>query len=160
MEELKKTVCSLVYIKKKDRLLLARKKRGFGVGRFNGVGGKMKEGETITQTMLRETMEEVGIVPLDYSQVAVLIFDEYVKDNRELVEVDVFMAESYTGEVTESEEMQPQWFDINDLPYDDMFPDDRFFLPQLLAGKKVKGFFKYDKDFNMLGHEIEIVDKL
>lgn len=40
----KVTLCILF---DKDRVLLAMKKRGFGVGKWNGAGGKLKDGETI-----------------------------------------------------------------------------------------------------------------
>jgi hypothetical protein len=34
-------------IHQKDRILLGYKKRGFGMGKFNGFGGKVEKGETI-----------------------------------------------------------------------------------------------------------------
>lgn len=160
MVKLNKSVCSLLYIKMENKLLLARKKRGFGYGMFNGVGGKMQAGENITQTMLRETMEEIGVVPTGYELVSVLKFDEYVKGVRELVEVDVFLADGYDGTIAESEEMDPQWFELDNLPYDNMFPDSKYFLPDVLEGKKVKGFFKYDEEFNILENRLEVVKKL
>ncbi len=40
-----KKVLTLVYILKDDQILLGMKKRGFGVGKWNGFGGKVKLGE-------------------------------------------------------------------------------------------------------------------
>src|SRR3989344_2677464 len=51
------TLCLLV---KEDKILLAMKKRGFGAGKLNGVGGKVKNGETIEIAAIRETGEEKG----------------------------------------------------------------------------------------------------
>jgi 8-oxo-dGTP pyrophosphatase MutT (NUDIX family) len=49
----------LFLVKKQDNkitdVLLAMKKRGFGAGRWNGVGGKLGEGETIEQAVIRES---------------------------------------------------------------------------------------------------------
>ena len=45
-----------------SKILLTMKKRGFGVGFWNGFGGKVKEGETIEAVAIRETEEESGIV--------------------------------------------------------------------------------------------------
>ena len=59
---------TLLLVIKDGKILLAQKKRGFGEGKFNGVGGKAEEGETIEQTMLRETKEEIGIVPTIYKK--------------------------------------------------------------------------------------------
>ena len=40
-----------------DEILLALKKRGHGEGKYNGVGGKIKENETPEAAMIRETQE-------------------------------------------------------------------------------------------------------
>ena len=52
------TLCFLV---KEGEVLLAMKKRGFGVGKWNGVGGKVKEGEDVFLSAVREIKEEIGV---------------------------------------------------------------------------------------------------
>lgn len=44
-----------------ERVLLAMKKRGFGQGKWNGVGGKPNEGEKIEVAADREILEEIGV---------------------------------------------------------------------------------------------------
>ena len=44
---------SLLFLRREDEILLAMKKRGFGKGRWNGVGGKVEVGESIEQAMIR-----------------------------------------------------------------------------------------------------------
>ena len=48
------TLCLVV---KENTILLGMKKRGFGVGRWNGFGGKLHEGESIEDAAKRETLE-------------------------------------------------------------------------------------------------------
>ena len=48
------TLCPLI---KDDQILLAMKKRGFGVGKWNGVGGKVEKGEEIIDAAIREIKE-------------------------------------------------------------------------------------------------------
>ena len=43
---MKKCLTTLLYLVENDNVLLALKKRGFGNGRYNGVGGKVENGET------------------------------------------------------------------------------------------------------------------
>ena len=52
---------TLCFLQKDNKLLLGMKKRGFGQGKYNGFGGKLQEGETIIQGVLRELKEECGI---------------------------------------------------------------------------------------------------
>ena len=52
---------TLIILKKDDEILLGLKKRGFGKGRLNGVGGKLEPGETIEEAAIRETEEEIGV---------------------------------------------------------------------------------------------------
>ena len=39
--------------------------------------------------------------------------------------------------------MKPQWFNHNDIPYDQMWTDDILWYPLLLSGKKFNAFFKF-----------------
>ena len=62
--------------KEREMVLLAMKKRGFGVGKWNGVGGKVERGEAIGDAVLREANEEIGVtvVPHDLMPVATIKF--------------------------------------------------------------------------------------
>ena len=53
------TLCFL--LNDRGEVLLAMKKRGFGTGKWNGVGGKVQEGEDIAAAALREIKEEIGV---------------------------------------------------------------------------------------------------
>ncbi|BDZ50099.1 hypothetical protein GCM10025867_23400 [Frondihabitans sucicola] len=44
------------------QVLLGRKKRGLGTGRFVGLGGKFEDGESEREAVLREIEEESGLV--------------------------------------------------------------------------------------------------
>ena len=151
---------TLLLIIKDDRILLARKKRGFGEGKLNGVGGKQEIGETIEDTMIRETQEEIGVVPKDFFKMAIIDFDEYVKGKRTNVSMHIFLAKDFDGEISESDEMNPEWHDLKNIPFNQMFADDNFWLPEILKGNKVIGNFVYDEDFNILSKDLKIVETL
>ncbi len=134
---------TLCMIHKDSKILLAMKKRGFGAGRWNGYGGKLAEGETLEQAALREIQEESGITSAELEKKGIITF-EFENDPVSL-EVHIFDVTSYEGEPVETEEMKPQWFDIDKIPYEQMWSDDPHWLPLLLEGKKFRGKFLFDR---------------
>ena len=146
---------TLSLLKKDNNILLAMKKRGFGIGKYNGVGGKIKQGETPEEAMIRETAEEINVTPIKYEKVGFIEFDEYYKGKKENVGFHLFFVTEWKGEPTESEEMNPKWFNIKDIPYDKMLPDDKHWLPLVLEGKRIKAYFDFDEDWNLISKKIE-----
>ncbi len=72
MKKLKKKVTTLCMVYKHPRVLLGMKKRGFGVGRWNGFGRKVNPDETLGENVVRELKEECGIIAKDIRKKAVL----------------------------------------------------------------------------------------
>lgn len=138
-----KKVLTLAMVMKDGRVLLGMKKRGFGEGRWNGFGGKVEEGESIEAAARREIEEEVGITAMAMKEVGVINFS-FAEDDKEL-EVHIFVVTDYEGEPQETEEMRPEWFVPAAIPYTDMWPDDEYWLPLLLSGKKFQGSFHFDR---------------
>ena len=145
------TLC-LVY--KHPNMLLGMKKRGFGESRWNGYGGKVEAGETLEESMIREMQEECGITPKKFEKRAVMYF-EFKNDPEEIIEVDLFAIEEYEGEPIETEEMKPGWFDVDNLPWKEMWPDDFHWYPLFLSGKKFEGNFLFDGHDTIIRHELQ-----
>lgn len=138
------TLCYFVD-KKASKVLLAMKKRGFGQGKLNGAGGKLKPGETTEDAMIRESTEEVGARPKNYYKAAVLRFyfggSNPKSENNQ--RVHVYIADEWDGEISESEEMKPEWFRMDSIPLDMMWDDDKYWLPHVLNGKFVDAHFLF-----------------
>lgn len=159
-----KKILTLVLVDSGEAVLLGMKKRGFGEGRWNGFGGKVEEGETVVAAAYRELQEEVGIVATELLQIGLLTFS-FASDEALVLEVHVFQATAFTGDPVETEEMRPAWFLYDAIPYDDMWPDDRYWLPIVLQGRCVSGAFHFDAPASLihqariLSHQItEVVD--
>jgi 8-oxo-dGTP diphosphatase/2-hydroxy-dATP diphosphatase len=157
MEQTKK-LTTLCIVHKHPQVLLGMKKRGFGVGRWNGFGGKVTEGESIERATIREMHEEAGIRINDLEKVGILTFEYQGKG--ECVEVHVFRAEECAGEPTESEEMKPQWFYIDEIPFKDMWPDDIYWFPLFLKRKKFMGHFLFEGYDTILKQTLTVVEGL
>jgi len=156
---------TLVFLIKKSQgeikdICLAMKKRGFGMNRWNGVGGKVDEpNETIEGAAKREAKEEILVDVSNLNKVAELSF--YFPHNPAWDQmVHVYLAENWTGEPKESDEMRPEWFSVNELPFQDMWPDDIFWLPEVVKGNSLKAMFKFGEKDVVLDKKVEIVNQL
>ncbi len=147
-----KKINTLGIIKDAEKILLAMKKRGFGAGWWNGYGGKLKDGETIEEALIREFKEESNVDVLKHEKKGVLTFE--FLGNPEAIEVHVYNILDYQGEPQESEEMKPEWFSHNKIPFDSMWPDDPFWLPYFLADKNFYGRFLFGDNNEILEQEI------
>src|SRR5437867_4401907 len=142
---------NLCFIRKHDRVLLIRKKRGLGAGKINAPGGKLEPGETALDSAIRETREEIGVTPLQIEERGVLRFQ--FTDGYSL-HCAVFLAADFHGEPIETAEAAPLWFSSDAIPYDEMWEDDRHWLPQVLAGGTFNGWFVFDGE-KMLSKRID-----
>lgn len=156
---MKRKLLTLCLILKNDRVLLGMKKRGFGAGRWNGFGGKVEAGEAIEAAAKRETEEECGVIITEMEKVGIHEF-EFADKRGEILEVHVFRVDVWQGEPEETEEMRPQWFTIDAVPYDEMWPDDIHWLPVFLAGKKFRTKFLFGEGDTVLENNVQEVDFL
>ena len=151
---------TLLFLVKDNKILLAMKKRGFGEGHYNGVGGKVMEDESIEEALIRESKEEIGVAPTKFEQVANILFDEFFKGEPALMRIHVFIATKWSGEPTESEEMAPKWFNVKQIPYEQMWPDDPYWLPRVLNGEKLNADFKLDINSKITSHKVNPAKEL
>lgn len=139
-----------------QKVLLGLKKRGFGEGRWNGFGGKVRVDESITGAAMRELHEESGLETDTLAEVATLRFEF---DTGLKIITHVFVTEEFAGTEQETEEMKPQWYHFDSIPYDEMWSDDRFWLPDVLAGKKLDALFYFDNPTNQIIKHYEITHR-
>ncbi len=152
---MKTLITTLLILRKNDKLILAKKKRGFGEGKINGCGGKCQPDETIEEAMKREAYEELNITPTNAKKYGIVDFIEYVKGELTHVNMHIFYATEYEGTPTETDEMTPCFVDIDNIPFDKMFPDDKYWMHLLLQEKQFVGKFEFDENFNVISHFVE-----
>jgi ADP-ribose pyrophosphatase YjhB (NUDIX family) len=145
------------YILEGNKLLLGMKKTGSGQGKWNGFGGKVKEGETIEEAAAREFEEECEIKVLKSEQFGKITFVWNCKPDE--LEVHFYRILEYMGEPKETDEMKPQWFDVEKIPYEAMWKDDPYWMPLFLKGKKFEGKILFNEKDEVMKAEIKEVNE-
>ena len=52
-------------------------------------------------------------------------------------------------------EMRPQWFQTDQIPFADMWPDDDLWFPMLLNNEKFEGYFKFEGHDKILDYTLK-----
>jgi 8-oxo-dGTP diphosphatase len=141
---------TLLYVFREDQLagrqvLLGRKVRGFGKGLIMAPGGHVEPGESVEAAAVREAQEDVGITvsESDVDRIAVLTYRFPSRPELDAV-VHAFSARQWSGEVASSDELDPVWFSVSELPLDEMWDDERYWLARALAGERLIAEFVFD----------------
>lgn len=162
----KKKVFTLLLVvdDENERVLLGEKKTGFGKGFWNGFGGKVEESDpTVLAAALRELEEEACIQALDAKEVGRITFIWIDEPEKPPWLVHIFRADTYSGQERETEEMRPQWFPFDAIPFQQMWEDDQHWYPLVLNQQKRKNFegtFNFKEVTTLVDFELNEVQSL
>lgn len=133
-------IATLCYVIEGEEVLLIEKKREVGEGLYNGPGGKIEEKDGSPKEAAKiELREEVKIEVEDLEYVGEL---EFHFGETPFMYVYGFRTSDYYG--------RPEWFSIEEMPYSQMWADDRYWMPKMFKGKKVGDEFQFDAEGNNL----------
>ena len=137
---------TLAFLFRGNKILLAVKKRGFGALKWNGYGGKMSEGEAPLDSVVREIKEESNLEVEKESCKKLGSLDFYFTDFKEWDQrVIIYRIDDFPGEPEETEEMKPEWFLFDDIPYSSMWVGDDKWLLFVIEGKKFDGEVRFSE---------------
>jgi len=144
---------TLVYPILNNSLYLGKKKRGIGANYWNGFGGKVDQGETVLEACKRELFEESGIHSSHFIKVAEHFFSFQEQDLE--MKVHTFVTHQFQGIPVETDEMKPSLFEFSAIPYREMWPSDKYWLPIVLSGETVKSSIHFEGTTKVLNWRIE-----
>lgn len=145
----------LTFIQNGNKVLLINKKRGLGHGKVNAPGGRIDRGEQAVDAAVRECVEEVGVEPSDLVYVGELNF---IFTDGYSLKGYVYFSNKFSGKMIETDEADPFWCEIDKIPYDKMWSDDKEWLPLVLNGETFEGHFIFEDD-KMLSFNVNATGK-
>ena len=147
--------CHLI---KGNKVLLKLANQGVSKGYWNCPGGKMERGETPEECAIREVKEETGLKVKRLFEHGKLIFSFAGGSNPDWV-VHLFSSKSFSGSMRDSDEGRLEWFDIDKIPYNKMWDDDRYWLGLMFDGKRFDANFNFDKNNKISSFSIRFLPK-
>jgi hypothetical protein len=128
-------------------------------GKLIGYGGDFEPSQdtSIRASFKRELAEESDIV-VEISNLEVLA-EILIKDETgdRLMLYYLFVRE-WQGEAQDKREItKPRWYPTRPLP-NNILGADKLILPRLIHGQKLSGWVRYDKDMNVVDHDLKTVD--
>lgn len=139
------------------KALFAQKLRGVGKGRWNGYGGKVESGESIESAMKREVEEESTVVPTEHKEIGINTFHVHYEGGVHVWRVHNFKITKWEGVPKETEEMgAPTWFEEKDIPYDEMWQDDKFWLKHFFADRGFDAEYWFDEKDRIVKDILEL----
>ena len=132
-------------------VLLIRKLRGHGAGKVNAPGGRVETGESVEACAMREVAEEVGIRVNALALRALLRYHDPAQGFA--MAGFAFVSSDFRGTLTRTAEADPFWCPIDGIPYDEMWENDRIWLPRVLQGERIRADFHYCRD-RLVAHTV------
>lgn len=144
----KEASLSIVEDIKNGKFLMIRHQRGINKGYINFPGGKKELNESMDECVIRETLEETGLLIKNPQKIG------YVEFPSMNFYVHIYKSTEFEGNLIENKnEVIAFWVDKNNVPLNEMRQADQNFMPDILAGKYVNRRYNYDENFNLLSIE-------
>jgi len=146
-------LATLCYLKRDGKTLMLhriKKANDIHAGKWNGLGGKLEDGESPEQCVIREVSEESGLTIHQLQYHGLLVFADF-KGNDWYVWV--FTSGQFIGELIESGEGHLEWIEDELVPTLKLWPSDLIFLPWLKTGLVFSARFQYSGE-TMLDHQV------
>ena len=130
-------------------VLLGEKKKGLGLGKMVGPGGKLEPGESPEQAVVREVLEESGL-SVRQQDLMPLGRIRYEFPHRPAWSQTswVFATHVWQGDIIESDELLLHWHPVDGIPFDRMWDDARHWLPDALNGIWCERRFVFGPDLS------------
>ncbi len=135
---------SIIEDTKNNKLLMIRHQRGINKGYINFPGGKKEANESMDECVVRETLEETGLLIKNPQKIGYIEFPEVN------FYVHIYKSTEFEGNLIENkDEVNAFWVDKNKIPLEEMREADQNFIPDLLAGKPINRRYHYDENFKL-----------
>ena len=146
-------LATLCYVRHNSHTLMLyrnKKRNDIHEGKWNGLGGKLEPGETPEECVIREVLEESGLIIRNPKLCGLLIFPKF-KGNDWYV--FVFTATEFSGDLIDSPEGRLEWIPDEKILDLSLWKSDHIFMPWIREGTFFTAKFEYEGN-EMRRHQV------
>ncbi len=131
-------------IKNGSTLLLIKAEEGLNKGKWNAPNGEIQKGETPVKSAMRQVFQQTGLYvsKAAYHGTIRLFLDG---KNECSYRLHVFSTRVFSGDLKPNLKGEAKWFDSVDIPYYEMWADDKYWTNLVLQGKEFDADFFFDE---------------
>lgn len=146
-------IATICYVVKEDKVLMVhhtKKPTGMFYNRYNAIGGKLEQGETILECTIREFKEETGTTLTDPKLIGLIYFPNNLKTGEDWI-VYQYIAHNFEGDLpAENVDGMLEWIPLNKILELPLSPADYISLPWILNEKYFYAEFKENTELNVV----------
>ncbi len=147
------TLCYVIDKKNNSTLMIYRNKKqnDYHEGKWNGLGGKLEQGESPEDCAIREIKEESGLTVKSVKMKGFITFPLF--DGNDDWYVFLFTADDFEGKLIDSPEGHLEWIPNDRLTEINLWEGDKIFIPWLFEDKFFSAKFIY-KNGRYINHSV------
>ncbi len=140
---------------KNGTLLLIKSTEGVNKDKWNAPGGEIVQGETPAKAAMKYLYQQTGLYSnkvTSHGTVRLALNGKTDFSYR----LHVFSTKTATGDPKPNVEGELKWFNLTDIPYYEMWADDRYWLTLVMQGKQFEAdFFLDEKNEKVVKYQIK-----
>ena len=151
-------ITTLCYLEKDENYLMlhrTKKEKDVNAGKWIGVGGKLEEGERVTECLLREIQEETGLIAERYQFRGIVVFHFNEEDPLYMY---LYTCDRFSGEIQDCKEGELKWIPKKDIFQLNIWEGDKIFLDLLEKNSPLFYLSLYYENDTLLKHQLEWKD--
>lgn len=135
---------SVCHVFKNGSLLLIKTADGINKDKWNAPGGEIVQGEKPNKAAMKYLYQQTGLYSTkvaDHGTVRLALSGKSDFSYK----LHIFSTKSAAGELKPNIQGEAKWFNLTDIPYFDMWADDRYWINLVMQGKQFDADFFFDE---------------
>lgn len=145
---------AICHVIKNGTLLLIKAEEGINKGKWNAPSGELVNGEKPEKAAMRQAFQQTGLYVskvMHHGTIRLFLNGKVEYDYK----MQVYSTKIFSGDLKPNIKGEARWFNTGELPFYEMWADDKYWVNLVLEGKKFDAdFFLDENNENVVKYQI------